>query len=124
MHLDTLTKLLGGFAFRYSTEVQLHDRIARVLSDAGWQFERERRIDDKNRLDFLLEAGIAIEVKVDGALSEAVRQVARYLALEEVRAVLLASTKPWADTELKAEICKLGWEGKPFGMVRLRRQAL
>lgn len=124
MHVDTLSRLLGGFAYRYSREDQLHDRIAAVLEEAGWRFERERRLDAKNRLDFFVDGRIAVEVKVDGTASEALRQVDRYCAQEDVQAVLLASTQRWADMPLRDDVRQRGWHGKPVGIVRLRRQAL
>lgn len=73
MYVDTLANLLAQFAFRYGSEEQLHDRIAKVLEENGWEFERERRADAHNRFDFFVAGGIVIEVKVDGAASEALR---------------------------------------------------
>jgi hypothetical protein len=123
MHVERLARLLGGFSYRYASEVQLHERLEEVLQGEGMPFEREYRIDDKNRADFFLD-GIVIEVKVDGSLSEAIRQVDRYLGLDVVRGVLLASTSRWAEAPLRADIRTKGWRGKPFAMARLRRQAL
>jgi hypothetical protein len=117
MHVERLARLLGGFSYRYASEVQLHERLEEVLQGEGMPFEREYRTD------FFLD-GIVIEVKVDGSLSEAIRQVDRYLGLDVVRGVLLASTSRWAEAPLRADIRTKGWRGKPFAMARLRRQAL
>lgn len=118
--LEGLAQVLGGFLYRYNSEVALHESLAKVLADAGYTAERELVLDAKNRADFCID-GFVIEVKVDGTLSEALRQVSRYIALPNVKGVLLVSTQRWANTELAA-LPK--WEGKPFIMTRLRRQFL
>jgi hypothetical protein len=120
MSLRGISGALGGYAYRYSTEAQLHDRFAEVLERAGLAFERERTLDDKNRADFWID-GIVVEVKVDGTLTDALRQVARYIELPQVTGVLLASTKSWAAAPLRE---RPKWAGKPFGMMQIRRQAL
>lgn len=124
MTVDSLAALLGRFAFRYSSEEQLHQRIASVLEAADWKFDREVRADDANRFDFLVAGGVVIEVKVDGSASAALRQVERYAALPSVNGILLASTESWAGLRLRNEVRRAGWHGKPLGMVRIRRQAL
>lgn len=70
MQLSALARTVAGFNYRYGSEVQLHEALAEVLTLAGYAFEREYVLDAKNRADFWLD-GLVIEVKVDGALSEA-----------------------------------------------------
>ncbi|MBA1218163.1 hypothetical protein [Pseudomonas fulva] len=119
--LSHLSRLLGAYLYRYGSEAQLHESLAKVLGDAGYQFTQEHILDPRNRADFLVEGGIVIEVKVDGALSEALRQVDRYINLDQVKGVILASTQRWADNPL---VDRPAWQGKAFGMVRLGRQSL
>lgn len=122
MHLQALARTVGGYAYRYSNETRLHELMGQVLLEAGVEHVREHILDQKNRADFFLPpSGIVIEVKVDGSFSEAMRQVDRYLHLDAVKGVLLASTQRWADDRLKD---RLSWQEKPFLMVRLRRQTL
>lgn len=122
MHLHRLGRELTSFAYRYATEVDLHERMAHVLQHGGYTFERERILSKENRADFFLpDSRIAIEVKVAGTLSEALRQVDRYVHLDDVAGVLLASTQRWADVETPD---RLSWQEKPFHLVRLRRQTL
>lgn len=118
--LNALTNHLGRYSYRYSDEVQLHERIAQVLDLHGFEYERERILDARNRADFWLD-GLVIEVKVDGALSEALRQVGRYINLPNVKGVILAGTPRWAGQPM-AE--KPDWQDKPFQMMRLMRQSL
>lgn len=116
-HLETV---LRRFSYRYNDEAQLHTAISQVLADESLTFAREHRLDAKSRADFWLD-GVLIEVKVDGSLSEALRQVDRYCVYRAVTGVLLATTLRWGDQPLKD---KPAFRGKPFAMVRLRRQSL
>lgn len=118
LKLNSLARLLGGVRYRYGSEVQLHEVMAQVLDGTG--FQREYRLDEKNRADFWLD-GLVIEVKVQGSAGDALRQVGRYIELPHVHAVLLAATPMWASTPLPK---RPEWGGKPFAMTRLQRQAL
>lgn len=120
LRMRTVMGLLTGYAYRYASEAQLHDRLAQVLDEAGTTYERERVLDPKNRADFWLD-GLVIEVKVDGTLTEALQQVGRYIELPDVAGVLLASTKAWARQPLTK---RPKWHGKPFAMAYIARQAL
>lgn len=120
MRMSSLAKLLGGVRYRYGNEVQLHERMADLLTGAGYDFVREYRLDPQNRADFWLD-GIVIEVKVDGSAGDALRQVDRYINLPQVHGVLLAGTPQWASTPLAN---RPAWQGKAFHMTRLHRQAL
>lgn len=120
MHLSHLANTLGSYLYRYGSEVQLHEAMAKVLDQAGVTHAREHILDPRNRADFWID-GLVIEVKVDGTLAEALRQVDRYIQLPQVTGVLLASTQRWADKPL---VKRPSWGGKPFQMIRLARQAL
>ena len=120
MRLSALANLLGGVRYRYGSEVQLHDVMARLLTEAGHSFEHEYRLDQHNRADFWLD-GLVVEVKIDGSMGDALRQVGRYIGLPQVQGVLLAGTPQWAGAPL---LKRPAWQGKPFQMTRLLRQAL
>ena len=123
LELHRLAVLIGGYTYRFANETQLQAGIAGVLESAGYAFERELKIDADNRLDFLVEGRIAIEVKVDGSFSQAITQVTRYAALEKVSGVLLAATLRWATQPVSAA-AKPAFHSKPVEMVLLRRKAL
>ncbi|POA45532.1 hypothetical protein C1893_23030 [Pseudomonas sp. MPR-ANC1] len=118
--LNALATHLGRYAYRYGDEIQLHERIAQVLTLHGFEFERERVLDARNRADFWLD-GLVIEVKVGGGLSEALHQVGRYIKLPDVTGVILAGTPRWAGEALQSPPV---WLDKPFQMLRLARQSL
>lgn len=116
--LNTLRHRLEAVQYLFANEARLHELIGQVLDVAGFEFEREYRIDAKNRADFWLD-GIVIEVKVDGDLASACRQCQRYMKLPGVRGVLLASTCTWARNPRL-----VGTELDRFAFAYLRRSAL
>ena len=118
--LNAIANHLSRYAYRYSSEVRLHESLAKVLEDHGFAFERERILNAKNRADFWV-GGIVIEVKIAGSMSEALGQVDRYINLPDVKGVILAGTPRWAETNL---VAKPTWQDKPFQMIRLVRQSL
>lgn len=120
LQLKGIGRLLGGFGYRYGSEVQLHEVLATVLNKAGHAHVREYRLDASNRADFWLD-GLVIEVKVAGSLADALRQVGRYINLPQVRGVLLVTTERWGERPL---VARPAWHGKPFNIIRLKRQAL
>ncbi|CAM4172956.1 hypothetical protein CR156_17130 [Stenotrophomonas lactitubi] len=120
LQLKGIGRLLAGFGYRYGSEVQLHEVLANVLDKAGHAHVREYRLDASNRADFWLD-GMVIEVKVAGSLADALRQVGRYINLPQVRGVLLATTERWGERPL---VARPAWQGKPFNIIRLKRQAL
>lgn len=76
-------------------EVHLHAGIAAVLDAAGIEHTREVTLPDgAGRIDFLTAGGVGIEVKVAGAPTDVLRQLARYAAAAPVGALLLATTRP------------------------------
>lgn len=116
--LRSVVELLPRFSYRYGNEVALHQAMSEVLTGAGIEFERERVAGPKDRFDFFLPPGIVIEAKVNGSLSEALRQCDRYAARDDVQAVVLVTTKAWGRTRALKPDAQL--HGKPLRMVTLR----
>lgn len=88
-----LIEVLRSVRFRYSSEEDLQLGIDQVLRNRSVVFEREVRLDPHNRIDFLVEGGIGIEVKIDGSVEELGRQVLRYLLHERVQEVVVVTTR-------------------------------
>lgn len=86
-----LREVLGSYRYTHTNERDLQDGIAQVLALRGIRFEREVRLSDEDRPDFMI-GGIAVEVKVDGSLSAVTRQVHRYAQQKAVRAVLVVTS--------------------------------
>ena len=104
---------LSRLRFRYATEKDLQDSFETVFRERGIPFRREVEISKRDRLDFLLDDGIALEVKIKGSLPELVRQIARYARHESVREILVVGTPRWIP-QVPAAI-----EGKPVYGLRL-----
>lgn len=84
--------LLGQHRFRYDGEKDLQEGIARVLRDAGIPFQREVKLDDAGVIDFVVQGGIGIEVKVRGSLTAMTIQVHRYMRQDRIRSLLIVTT--------------------------------
>ncbi|MFA6230924.1 MAG: hypothetical protein WC617_12260 [Rhodanobacter sp.] len=121
-HLSAIAGLFQRHTFRFANEIILHDALAGLLSEAGYTFVREHRFDSKNRTDFFLPVeGVVIEVKVDGTLSQALRQVSRYSTLEGVCGILLAAATAWGSAPV-GDIPEL--HGRALRMAHLQRRFL
>lgn len=97
--------------YRFSDETMLQNGIAKVLAEDGIAFEREYPLG-RDRVDFFVQ-GIALEVKVDGSLSEVTRQLHRYAQHPDVQIVALVTTK--------SQHCRMPSEmaGKPVRVIHL-----
>ena len=69
---------LGQHSYMFSHEVELQRAVGLALEGAGIPFEREVRLSERDRIDFLVPPSIGIEVKIDGSISALVRQLFRY----------------------------------------------
>ena len=77
----------------WTDEYALQDEIAATLDGCGLSYKRERSFGRGDRLDFLIEGGLALEVKVDGPAAGVLRQLHRYLAHDEILGVMLVTTR-------------------------------
>jgi len=117
--LEHLAAAIEGYRFDTSSELDLCDGIERALGELRLQtvpVRREVRLGS-DRLDFMI-GSIGIEVKVDGSLSALTRQVHRYLARDEVHALLIVTTRS-THMNMPAEM-----NGKPLRVLHLIRSAL
>lgn len=110
-----IADLVTQYSYRFASEAELQQAIGRVLEDYGLEVERERPVGPRDRLDLWLpRSGIAIEVKVAGSLTTAMRQVERYLQLPEVSGVVLAAARSWGRRGPLSDL------PKPFALCYLR----
>jgi hypothetical protein len=89
---SSLASLLSHYRHRYDNEGELQASIAKVLGSHGIAFEREVRLSDKDRPDFMV-GGVAIEVKVASSRADVLRQLARYAEHPEVSGMVLVTSK-------------------------------
>ena len=93
MESDALAATLRGRRFRYDSEADLQAGIAIVLEELELPFQKEHRLDGKSRIDFLVDGGTGIEVKVGGSLTALTRQVHRYVQHSEITSLIIVTTK-------------------------------
>lgn len=87
----------------FTTEAQLQDVLATRLWDEALLgnpitgYSRELRLDEHNRIDFLVELNevsrVGIEVKIGGSLAALTRQLERYAAFPQIDQLLVITTK-------------------------------
>lgn len=86
-----LRDLLAGHQFASRTESQLQSAIEECLKQNGIAYQREFRLTEKDRPDFIV-GKVAIEIKIDGSCSEVIRQLYRYAQHPDVEEILLITT--------------------------------
>ncbi len=100
--LDEIVKHLEAHSFRFTNEAELQRGIADVLDKHDIHHYREYKLDANNRIDFfcphhdqvfLGHANVGIEVKVDGARFEVIRQLSRYADLDQVCSLILVTSR-------------------------------
>jgi hypothetical protein len=88
-----IATLLNRHRFRYENEKELQAGIETLLRQHGIVFEREASLGEAGVIDFLVEGGLGVEVKTKGALTAVTIQVHRYTRQEEVKSLLLVTTR-------------------------------
>lgn len=90
--LATLTRLLQSNRFPLTDEKRTQSEIEATLLAAGIAFEREVRLSSKDIVDFMVEGGIAVEIKIKGQARSIYRQLMRYAEHPAVEQILLATS--------------------------------
>jgi len=83
---------LAGKRFIESDEASFQNGIALAFESAGIAFQREVRLSERDRVDFLV-GRIAVEAKIDGSLSQVTRQLHRYAQSELIDELVLVTTR-------------------------------
>ncbi len=96
---------------RYFNEDQLQEAAARVITEAGFDVQREVRLSPRDRID-LLAGRVGIEVKVDGGTAAVLRQLTRYAQSGQVDELILLTSR--ARHQMPAQI-----DGIPVRVVSL-----
>lgn len=109
-----LAEALLGHRFYCPNEATLQEAIANVFNEARIPFVRECRLSSRDRVDFLVGDGIAVEVKVDGSLSEVLRQLHRHAQHDDVDQIVLVTTRAMHKAGMPASL-----GGKPVSVVHL-----
>lgn len=78
--------------FPLTDEKFLQARIEETFIAEGVAFEREVRLSSKDIIDFIVEGGVGIEVKIKGGKRAIYDQVVRYCAHERIGSVVLLTS--------------------------------
>ena len=93
MTLVQIANLISSRRYSFDDEATLQKQIASVLIEANVVATREVRINPHDRLDFLTEDAIAIEVKIHGTRPQVLTQLHRYAQSERVNSIILVTRK-------------------------------
>lgn len=110
--LTYLCQVINAYRYNFQDENTLQEGMAVALTNNAIDFEREVRLDAKNRPDFMIGT-VAIEVKIKGTFAEFMRQAQRYVALEQISALIVVGTPKWLPAVPSTLL------GKPVYSVRL-----
>lgn len=117
MLAESLTRELRSRRSALAQETKLHEAIADALRALKWQFTQEHRLNAKSRLDFMLNGGIAIEVKKGKAGLAEMQQIGRYLEHPAVTGCIVIALR--CDSRLPATFLN-----KPVVTIELWRMLL
>lgn len=93
LRAETIASVLKSCRFRFASEAQLQQAIEQALHDRGILARREVVLAPGDRVDFVADGDIAIEVKIKGAFASVAEQLQRYAASPTIACVLLATTR-------------------------------
>lgn len=114
----SIARLFETVRFRFGSEVDLQNGVELVLQRSKIAFAREKALNAKDRPDFLVESGVAIEIKIQGTFAQAVRQIDRYSKHESVLSILVIGSPVWISR------IPLVIGGKPVHAIRITESLL
>lgn len=91
--VNQVVEVLATLRANAANESEVCDAIEAALTTAKIPHARERRLDGASRIDFLVDGGIGIEVKVRGSRQDLLIQANRYLLHPELSGLVIVSTR-------------------------------
>lgn len=118
MKASVLIELLESYRFPgCPDERTLQESVEQVLRVGNVPFVREAILTRGERVDFLVDGGIGLELKTKGSTNDIARQVQRYCGCEGITEVVLATTR-FTHAIALAEMPN--FNGKPVHVARLK----
>lgn len=93
--INQLARLLLSVRFRFCSELDLQDGIEQLLQQHKLAYVREKSLSAQDRPDFVVDGNLAIEIKIQGTLAQALRQIHRYAQHREITSILLVGSPSW-----------------------------
>lgn len=109
-----LSSILSAARMTFRDEAELQGQIAQLLQAGGIPFERERVLSPGDRVDFLVQPGLGVEVKVGGSRTPILRQLSRYAAHGMINGLVLVTASLQHAAAFPREI-----GGKPVDVIYL-----
>lgn len=112
--IERVIAALSGARFSCTSEAELQAAVGKLLAQEGIGHAREVRLSARDRVDFMVDGGIALELKVKTTGTALMRQLLRYAEHKDVTSIVVGSTTHHA--LLLPETAN----GKPIHAVHLR----
>jgi len=113
-------KTIAGFirtgAYRIGHEALLQEDLERHFRNGCIPYEREVRLSDADRVDFVVDGHIAVELKIKESRRRILRQLERYAAHDVITGLILLSG---VSMGIPARL-----NGKPVHFIHLGRMSL
>jgi hypothetical protein len=90
--LERVAAPLLAYRWRATEEKVVQDHIENIFRREGFTFEREARLSERDRPDFLIDGSLAVEVKIAHASGSLLSQIHRYAMHESVAGILVVTT--------------------------------
>lgn len=90
--LREIASILQCGRFPLTDEKRTQTAIAEGLISAKKAFQREFRLSPKEIIDFMLDKGVGLEIKIKGQRMAIFRQLERYAEIEQIQGLILATS--------------------------------
>lgn len=105
--------LLRNKRFMLSNEKSVQADIEKLFKSLSVSHKREHILDENNIIDFLMDNGVGIEVKIKGQKRAMYKQCERYAQFEDIKQLILLTS---VSTGMPQEI-----NNKPIHVLNLSR---
>ncbi len=89
---DLLFEFCGSLQFA-AEERKLADNFETILRNDRTEYQREHDLGAGDRVDFFVNGNLAVEIKTNGSYTAVLQQLSRYAQHDQVRGVLLVTTR-------------------------------
>lgn len=117
MNASEIVALLTAHRYACVTEGEFQDAVAEVLRRASLVFEREVTLGGGDRIDFLVDGGIGLELKTQGTPIAIARQLQRYARHDRIVELVLVTTRAVHQIALSVQ---RSFGGKPLFVARVQ----
>ena len=114
MQPEALATIVAKYKFLVTSEQDLSAQFSSVLITHGIGFKKEVAVGN-DRIDFMLEDDLGVELKVRGSFGAVARQLHHYARSDKVPSLVLLTTLPTLSRFGTSTMCE-----KPFRVILVR----